>query len=846
MRTLLICLLFLLRPDIGTGQVKDDFDDEDLSLEPLWHGMVSSFISVNGELRSNHPTVNSMFYASTANNFTADMEWRLDCKILYNTSSVNYVDFVLLSDSMNLMQSKNAYFVRLGGSTDEVSLYKTQGGIETKIIDGADGVLNSSNNQYAIIVQRFGDSFVLHRTKAGASPVKEGHTVDAGIKFSSYSGIRIRQSTSSFFNKHFFDNLYIGPVIRDTLPPVWDSLVYLDNKHIRCVFNEICDSFSLRDTAHYKVRQNGARPLSAVTGLMNKWVTLTFENPFQANHLFTLDIEGIKDVAGNVMQQMESKDFFDSKPDTPGLYDLVITELMVDPEPQVALPIEEYVEITNISGKFLQLNGCRIYDPTSYKVLPNLILPPDSILVLKIIPSLNNASDKIWIRNQKQEIIHKVEYTDQWYRDEVKKAGGYSLEMIDYDQPCLGAINWQASIDIVGGTPGRHNSVKGPLPKDTVGPILLGFNMDNDSMISFVFNEPVDSISLLSTRFMMDGQTVSVRLKRIQSEGNVVLWVLPFLPQKTKLYKLSFSGVGDCSGNKQKDTELELQWPSESHKGDMLLNEILFNPRSGGHDFIEIYNCSELAFDLSKHFLADIDAGGLLKGVYKMSKDGQIVKPSQYVLLTEDTSRICMEYLCKNKDMLKVQMDKLPAMPDEEGTIILLNSHDTYIDSLHYFDKWHFPLISDRSGVSLERLNWSTPTNIRDNWHSAASTAGYATPGAVNSQIVFPRKVHQYFTPHSRTLSPDQDGFEDLMVLRYKLPAPDYLATVMIYDVEGRLVRHLVNNLTLGTEGILSWDGTDAKSRKVPIGIYIVWIECMNPQGERIRQKLSVVVAERM
>jgi hypothetical protein len=155
-------------------------------------------------------------------------------------------------------------------------------------------------------------------------------------------------------------------------------------------------------------------------------------------------------------------------------------------------------------------------------------------------------------------------------------------------------------------------------------------------------------------------------------------------------------------------------------------------------------------------------------------------------------------------------------------------------------------LIGDQNGVSLERLSFNMPSNTRDNWHSAASTVAYATPGYQNSQFMVPVKQDKYFTVQSKTLSPDEDGFEDVMILRYEVPGPDYIATVLIYDVEGRLVRHLVNNMTIGTQGLLTWDGLDGNGQKTPIGIYIVWIECINANGERIRQKMSVVVAGRL
>ncbi len=753
MKKYLLCILGIMMFHNAMSQVVDDFEDADLNLDPAWSGMLNTFTTINGELRSNCSALNSVFYISTPNVRADSTECRIDCRLSFNTSSVNYVDLVLISDSMNLALAKNAYFIRLGGSTDEISLFKLKNGIETKIIDGTDGILNTSNNHYLLIMQRFNDSFVLKYLKSGASSFTERSVKDADIFTSAYCGLRIRQSAASFHNKHFFDNLYIGPVTRDSIAPAWD---------------------------------------------------------------------------------------------TANLYDLLITELMIDPEPQVALPLAEYIEVTNVSRRFIQLNGCKIHDPTSFKLLPDLVLAPDSIVVLKIIPSLNNAEDKIWLENQFGEIVHKVDYTDEWYKDEVRKAGGYSLEMIDYTQPCIGFDNWKASVDISGGTPGRLNSVKGNIPKDSWAPSLLECSIGNDSILEFYFNEPVDSISLLSTMFRVNGQLSSFRLKRLNSSGDIVTWLISFTPDKTLVYTILFSGISDCSGNRQMNTEIPLQWPSPSVKGNLLINEVLFNPHSGGSDFVEIYNNSPLAFDLSGHFLADVDEAGLLKSSYAISSKVLLIKPFQYVLISADTANICMTYDCPGANALKIQMNQFPSMPDDEGTILLLNQQKVCIDSLHYRKDWHFPLISDQNGVSLERLAFAMNTNLKDNWHSAASTVGYATPGYRNSQIAHPFETDKYFSLQSKTLSPDEDGFEDVMVLNYVLPGPDYIASIFIYDMEGRSIRHLVNNRTLGTEGMLTWDGTDENGQKTPIGIYIIWIECIHPNGEKIRQKMSVVVAARI
>ena len=49
---------------------------------------------------------------------------------------------------------------------------------------------------------------------------------------------------------------------------------------------------------------------------------------------------------------------------------------------------------------------------------------------------------------------------------------------------------------------------------------------------------------------------------------------------------------------------------------------------------------------------------------------------------------------------------------------------------------FNFALLDSEKGVSLERISPESPTADEGNWHSAASTVGFATPGLPNSQFI--------------------------------------------------------------------------------------------------------------
>ncbi|MBD0350970.1 MAG: gliding motility-associated C-terminal domain-containing protein, partial [Flavisolibacter sp.] len=96
-----------------------------------------------------------------------------------------------------------------------------------------------------------------------------------------------------------------------------------------------------------------------------------------------------------------------------------------------------------------------------------------------------------------------------------------------------------------------------------------------------------------------------------------------------------------------------------------------------------------------------------------------------------------------------------------------------------------------------------------------------------------------------KTFSPDGDGVDDAAFIHYQAVEPGFVASVTIYDSNGRPVRSLVHNQTLGLKGSWSWDGLDAKGQKLPIGIYIIYTELFNLQGKREQFKNTVVLARR-
>ena len=169
------------------------------------------------------------------------------------------------------------------------------------------------------------------------------------------------------------------------------------------------------------------------------------------------------------------------------------------------------------------------------------------------------------------------------------------------------------------------------------------------------------------------------------------------------------------------------------------------------------------------------------------------------------------------------------------------------IDSFNYSEDFHFNLLARRDGVSLERISFTAPTNDPGNWHSAASTAGFATPGYENSQFLErPDLLGEMIRIPNPRLSPDGDGFEDALLIQYETAQPGYVLNLRIFDARGRLVSHLVRNELLANAGTFKWDGFTNEFTKARIGIYVLWFELFDVSGKVEERKETVVVAGKL
>lgn len=543
-------------------------------------------------------------------------------------------------------------------------------------------------------------------------------------------------------------------------------------------------------------------------------------------------------------------------------FDIVISEILADPTPRIELPESEFIELKNVSTTRINLQGYSISDGSSTAIISqayflepgrevilcsqsavNVFRPFGAVVGVSNFPALGNESDLLVLRSPDLRNVHTVAYAAAWFQNDLKSDGGWSLEMIDPANPCQGSSNWKASTDPAGGTPGKPNSVNAPNP-DVLPPALLRTYTNDSTHLVAVFDEPLDSgVAANAKVYTIDHGMGAIRSATpLAPMMNEVLLQLPAPLRYAMPYQLTVREVRDCSGNIMGALNTaKAGLPALPGSGDIIFNEILFNPPAEGYDYIELYNRSNHVVDLQQLVLSNRSPTGGFLNNRKISELPLLCFPGEYRVVTTRKHWLQQFYLVKDQSLI-LECASLPSMPDDKGSILLTNLAGVIIDELRYDASWHFALMDNPVGIALERINYQLPTQDPNNWTSAASTVLYGTPGLPNSQLQQGQAFNGAVTVHPRIFSPNHDGFNDFTLVQFQMPSPGHVANVTVFDLSGRPVRRLANNALLGIQSALRWDGLDDQQRPLPTGAYIIFSELFHLQGKMSRFRSLVTL----
>lgn len=785
---------------------------------------------------------------------------------MWDPTADNAFWFVLASDSESISLGEyNGYAVGINllGSTDLLTLWRIDKNSGTQVLVKSNFDWNESET-IAVRVTRTpnGEWSLWYKTNAENTNYRlAGKAFDTSVSKSSTCG-PVFKYTSTRAGEFWLDNLNICAV---QYPPVIQSASLLSRSSVSVKFSSVVNVNDALTPSNYRVKSGNGQVYSVLAsyaqeGEPSMFSLRTEELPNEELQLFAKNIassSGGLVVNDSIRIGMGTMGNFGN---------IVINEIMARPSDATELPNVEYIELYNRTSSSISIAGWKVRGNTYTATIANGVIEPNGYVILSgttgqnamsqygnaigvsSFPTLLVGGMFLGIYDNSENLISWVEYSDKWYNDEIKKAGGYSLERIDSDNLVEGAVNWRATNDPSGGTPGRVNSVHASNP-DVTSPRVVGVEVIDATHIAVVFSEVMDNLSITAPHgyALSNGIGNPVWLSTTGPKYNRVELTLGSAMTVGQIYDLCFTNeITDFSGNSIVESCRKIAIPQVPIAGDIAINELLFNPYTGGVDFVELYNNSDKTIDLKTMRIANRSITTMvLNEDYAASDSAWLLMPSEYAVITENPLLVSQFYYVEDPNAM-VWLKKLPAYSNDNGYVVFLNNNGEVIDEFAYDKKMHNNLLSDVKGISLERLNPTLPSNQSSSWQSAAQTAGYATPTAKNSQFTDAITGDDSFSLSHQIFSPDGDGFEDVLLINYELPESGYLASIMVFDSKGRRVKRIGSNMLLGTSGSIQWDGADDAGRRASMGAYVIFIEAFDLKGNVKRYKKTVVVATKL
>ncbi len=590
----------------------------------------------------------------------------------------------------------------------------------------------------------------------------------------------------------------------DLQPPALDSLWWEDARTIAFQFTETMTDNPVSDQMV---------KISNCTLLDAEWAdrTLFVHLEPHSEDADSLDItlSSLEDLSGNRIAPMML-----SLP--PALYfqefDLIMTEVL--PQPDAGQ--EEFVEVYNMTDKAIPLWFFRLSDTNSGVDLPSVWLSPHAFFAINDLGgvSLNNEQDQLKISLGEQ-VIHQLEYQGDWFEGLEQK--GYSLEMSQLRYPCKQAGNWRRSA-VHGGTPASANSISDRTLDDTAPNLIQVYAKGN--IIEMDFDEPVASFSweldqaveVISEQFR--GQSYQAVLKQPLEEG--------------RHYRLIIDALTDCIGNR-KPVSYFFETARTPVAGALWVNELLFNPVSGGVDFIELKNKSAFSLDIKGLQL------WRQEDVFRFPDELKLLPANGLVVLTADRYQLLQTHP-EAQEALVYEMS-MPPLADDKGDFSLGRADTVILDQVAYSHQYHHALLNNKEGVALERIE-AAGTGA-SGWRSVSENKNFATPTR-DHYADGANLVHQFGL--SSNVLHVGGGNQDAANWVVDTQGENWLLTIKVYDFFGQLVRTIAEHELISNKATYSWSGLNNESVLVDQGHYLFWVSIVNQQNELYVEKDKIAV----
>ena len=497
----------------------------------------------------------------------------------------------------------------------------------------------------------------------------------------------------------------------------------------------------------------------------------------------------------------------------------------------------EFLELINIGDDTLDLNDWIFKDRsgTTGKLSSIVLIPPDSLFLLcedslaladwspvnaRIIevypwPSLNNSSDSILIFD-----VLGIRQLTHEYEEDQGGEYGRSMERTALWKPAEDWWNWSTCIDPKGITPGRLNSIQNPPDNLILSEIRL---LESDSLAGENIQLELEVVNAGA----IPQTSIEIEVEIDQGDNWSVQFdfSLPLILSQDTLRQVVELEVEHCgwlnitaevfsvNDDLADDNKRTLRSYVSCLESPLIINEFMPVPYAGQTEWVEVINRSERVVDLQGWQLSDNSLSG------KTWTDSSLkLEAGGYLLLSDEPEINACAWDC-----FTLPIAGFPTLNNSADIVVLFDPLGSEMDTVSYDE---FSALVE--GRSRERIR--TTKTDSDNWGLCINESG-ATPGYENSLHLTALSQQLDIELDPNPFTPNGDGQQDELIIRYELPVEQALMSIMIYDMAGRKIAEPVQIRAIAHRGQVSWDGMTSYGGIAATGLYICKLLIDDLQG---------------
>lgn len=431
-------------------------------------------------------------------------------------------------------------------------------------------------------------------------------------------------------------------------------------------------------------------------------------------------------------------------------------------------------------------------------------VPRDAVVVECVLPSLNNTTDVVMLRDADSVLIDSVSYRVTVKGRSIERdADGMWAASLARDSATCGYLNSRVvlSVDV------RMAELRAGGPVPTI-----------DVIVENRGRRTVEAVPIAIA--------IGERTERTQTPALAPMtswtWKVPIADvDPHAMHCVAWTELMDDRSQNDTIDAMLLRPPVG---GTVVITEVMFDPANGQCDYVEVYNGSDSAVDLEGWALVDESADTVRAG------PGAVVHPGSYGVLATDT---IVRSMMEADDRSRLGLVRRTFNINSDGEMIsLCNPSGFVVDVVHVLATSHVPDLAEHKGVSLEKWSPTLLGTALASWTSSGDLRG-GTPGRSNS-------VERELPPHGVGAVHASD--QRPHVVRFRQPFRHASVYLRILTRDGLHVRSLLDNVVAGTEGAVVWDAFDDAGRRVAAGPYVVVLDAYDIASDRVIHAVGLVV----